>query len=67
LSGMAPQISGTIGTGASGGGGGGGGDVHVTINNPVGETTDSSLHRTMSKLRFHGLLPVEAWDLQKIS
>lgn len=41
------------------------GNVNITIHNPVGETTDTTLHRTMQKIRFHGLLPPELWDVKK--
>jgi phage-related protein len=47
----------------SGGGGGNNTHLHITINNPVGETSDTSIHRTMQKVRFHGLLPPELWSV----
>jgi len=51
-----PQVA-----GAAMAGGGTHSTVNITINNPVGETTDASLHRTMQKIRFHGLTPPELW------
>lgn len=32
-------------------------DVSVTVNNPVGEPTEDSLHRSLQKLAAHGILP----------
>jgi hypothetical protein len=44
---------------------GGGGSLAITIHNPVGETSDTSIHRTMQKVKFHGLMPPELWDVRK--
>jgi TP901 family phage tail tape measure protein len=32
-------------------------NIDITIVNPVGETTEASLHRSMQKLAIHGVLP----------
>jgi hypothetical protein len=41
-----------------------GGDLNITIYNPQPDAAESSIHRTMQKIKFHGLLPQEAWDVR---
>jgi hypothetical protein len=43
-----------------------GGSLVITINNPVPESSETSIHRTMQKIKFHGLLPLEAWQSRTV-
>jgi phage-related protein len=59
------NLGGKLGSIALGGGNVNHNNFSFNINNPVGETTDTSVHRTMQKVRFHGLLPPEVWNTSR--
>lgn len=41
--------------------------LNVTVHNPRPAATETSVHRAMQKIKFHGLLPVEAWGSRGVT